>query len=59
MIKSAEKFSSITSAINFKFLHTFFHFYHSANFKMIYAKDSSLVLAIHTLEAGHFSLQSR
>ena len=41
------------------FLHIFIHFYHSANFKMIYAKDSSLVLAIHTLEAGHFSLQSR
>ena len=40
LLKSAEKFSSIASAINFKFLHTFFHFYQSANFKMIVTKVS-------------------
>jgi len=60
MLKSTEKPSSIASAINFKFLHIFFiHFYHSANFKMMYKKTSNLTLAIHTLTVDHSALQSR
>jgi len=40
MFKNAEKFLSIASAINFKFLHTFIHFDYPANFKMIVARVS-------------------
>ncbi len=40
MLKSEEKFSLIASAINFKFLHIFYSFYHSANYKMIIAMVS-------------------
>ena len=46
MLKNAEKFSSIASAISFKSLHIFYSFYRSVNFKCLLQRS----LMIHFKE---------
>ena len=42
MLKSAEKFSSIASAINFKFLHIFYSFLSFSKFQKWFAQGSQV-----------------
>ena len=42
MLKSAEKFSSIASAINFKFLHIFYSFLSLSKFQKWFAQRSQV-----------------